>query len=86
MTGCTTIAIILGGLLGADLPADFSLGDPPGPHLGPVDASAPAGFRAGEPLLATSYFYWYDAVSKAHLLDHDGTDALTDHPPTLEGF
>ncbi len=86
MTGCTTIAIILGSLLGAELPADFALDDPPGPHRGPTDASAPAGFRAGEPLVATSYFYWYDAPSKAHVLDHDGTDALTDHPPTLEGF
>ena len=43
-------------------------------------------FRSKSPLVATSYFYWYDAESKAHVLNGDGTDALTDHPPTLAGF
>ena len=37
-------------------------------------------------MIATTYFYWYDADSKAHVINHDGTDALTDHPPTLAGF
>src|SRR5690606_10362998 len=40
----------------------------------------------GSPLIATTYFYWYDAATKLHIVDGDGTDALTDHPPTLEGL
>jgi hypothetical protein len=38
------------------------------------------------PLLVTSYFYWYDDETRGHLVNHDGSDALTDHPPTLKGF
>ncbi|MCL4203535.1 MAG: DUF5010 domain-containing protein [Pirellulaceae bacterium] len=76
------------GLVAADLPADFTFPEPPGPHVGEPDPSRPlaADFRAGEPLVATTYFYWYDAESKAHIVNHDGSDALTDHPPTLDGF
>ena len=68
----------------ADLAPDFVLPDPPGPYVS--IATAPSQFKLGQPVIATSYFYWYDAPSKAHVVDHDGTDALTDHPPTLEGF
>ncbi len=72
----------------AELPADFALPDAPGPHVGVAvaDQAASGGFRSGEPLIVTSYFYWYDVETNAHVIDHDGTDALTDHPPTLEGF
>ena len=76
------------GLFGADLPADFVLPEPPGPYVlkaEPGDAVS-TGFRAGTPVTATSYFYWYDVDTGAHVVDHDGTDALTDHPPTLEGL
>lgn len=78
----------LSTILGADLPADFSLPAPPGPYVGPVkvEGSEPESFRRDVPLIATTYFYWYDAASRAHVVDGDGTDALTDHPPTLEGF
>ena len=67
-------------------PEDFQPPPPPGGYAVPVDSAGAPGvnFRAGRPLVATSYFYWYDAESKAHVLDGDGTDALTDHPPTLE--
>jgi Domain of unknown function (DUF5010) len=68
----------------ADLTADFALPDPPGPYVS--EASEPTVFQLGQPVIATSYFYWYDAATKAHVIDHDGTDALTDHPPTLKGF
>ncbi len=50
-------------------------------------------FRRGQPVLAASYFYWYDSI---HGMDYlispdpekhtDGKLALTVHPPTLEGF
>ncbi len=37
-------------------------------------------------LVLTPYFYWYDIFTKAHIVDPDGSDALTTHPPTLQGF
>jgi hypothetical protein len=72
----------------ADLPGDYQLPPPPGKFLKSPAATGKraADVPAGTPLLATSYFYWYDAPSKMHVIDADGTDALTDHPPTLEGF
>jgi hypothetical protein len=72
---------------GGELPTDFVLPPPPGPFVATAaESGAGAAFRSKAPLIATSYFYWYDAPSKAHVLNHDGTDALTDHPPTLDGF
>ena len=32
-------------------------------------------------LVATFYFYWYDAASDLHFKYHDGSDSHTDHPP-----
>jgi hypothetical protein len=43
-------------------------------------------FGTNDPVVLTSYFYWYDSPSNAHILNADGSDALTDHPPTLTGF
>ena len=37
-------------------------------------------FELGRPIVGTSYFYWYDIDSKSHIIDRDGTDALTTHP------
>ena len=75
-------------LAAADLPADFALSNAPGPHIKPkaTDQKQADGFRSGEPVIATTYFYWYDIETKAHIVNHDGSDALTDHPPTMEGF
>jgi len=83
-----TTSVLLGAaLLGAGLPEDFALGPPPGAFVGAAAQSSQAtAFRSGDPLIATTYFYWYDAESKAHVVNHDGTDALTDHPPTLDGL
>jgi len=69
----------------ADVPRDFQLPPPPGEYIAaaPSDANS---FRAKSPIVATTYFYWYDAATSLHILDGDGTDALTDHPPTLEDF
>ena len=36
--------------------------------------------------MTTSYFYWYDVYTDAHVRNADGSDALTDHPTTLTGF
>ncbi|MCC6233622.1 MAG: hypothetical protein IT580_13315, partial [Verrucomicrobiales bacterium] len=62
------------------------------PPLGPfvhLDDSAFAGvpsYSARDRLVLTPYFYWYDSFSGAHLRNADGSDALTDHPPSLTGF
>jgi hypothetical protein len=79
---------VVSSIAAADLPADFALPDPPGAYVGPPkpESSTVGDFRAGTPLVATTYFYWYDVETKAHIVNHDGTDALTDHPATLEGF
>jgi hypothetical protein len=81
------IYIVLLSATQIDLPADYILPPPPGPYVeAAADRAAGRVFRSGRPLIATSYFYWYDVETQAHILDHDGTDALTDHPPTLDGF
>lgn len=71
--------------LGADLPAAWVMPPPPGHHAR-SSTQLPVRFAEGEPLIATTYFYWYDAPTKLHLIDPDGSDALTDHPPTLDNF
>lgn len=43
-------------------------------------------FTAKERIVGTYFFYWYDSQTKEHIIDGDGTDALTTHPPTLEDF
>ncbi len=85
----TPIPTLLCSLLfAAGLPDDYVLPPPPGPYARPIPVgpAAPRGFPSGEPLVVTTYFCWYDAPSKAHILNADGSDALTDHPPTLDGF
>jgi hypothetical protein len=75
-------------------PVDFreaiaqEINPPLGPyvHLTAGDFAGSATFSTNTPLVTTSYFYWYDSYSNAHLVDGDGTDALTDHPPTLMDF
>ncbi|HOD83651.1 MAG: hypothetical protein BWX88_03469 [Planctomycetes bacterium ADurb.Bin126] len=39
-------------------------------------------------LVVTPYFYWYDATNgrTEHIRNGDGSDALTTHPRTLDGF
>lgn len=84
LSGAGLLLLLAASVTAADLPADFALPPAPGSH---VSISKPsAGFRSGTPIIATTYFYWYESGSKAHLVDGDGTDALTDHPPTLRGF
>jgi hypothetical protein len=75
-------------------PVDFreaiaqEINPPLGPyvHLTDADFAGSSTFSTNTPLVTTSYFYWYDSYSNAHLVDGDGTDALTDHPPTLTDF
>ncbi len=71
------LLVITAAAIAAELPKT-----PPGPHF-PLTAadhkSAPT-FDQGQPIIATSYFYWYDIDTKSHIINHDGTDALTTHP------
>jgi hypothetical protein len=42
-----------------------------------------ASFEPGEPIVGTTYFYWYDIDTGSHIVDGDGTDALTTHPADM---
>jgi hypothetical protein len=74
------LATLLGThVLGAS-PSDLP---PPGKHckLKPgVHAKAPT-FKSGQPIVGTTYFYWYDVYTGAHIRNVDGSDAMTTHPP-----
>ncbi|MFH1718293.1 MAG: DUF5010 domain-containing protein [Planctomycetota bacterium] len=61
---------------------------PPGEFF-PLDAkdhrNIPS-FEAGRPIVGATYFYWYDIDTGSHIVDHDGTDALTTHPSDVNGI
>jgi hypothetical protein len=64
-----------------DIPAAFC------PNSVRLDSTFAKSFHLGERIVGTYYFYWYDAPSKRHVVNPgSNTDALTDHPPTLDGF
>lgn len=65
-----------------DIPPAF------GPHvnLGPQDFALSRTFTAKDRIVGTYYFYWYDIHTQSHIVNSDGTDALTTHPPTLKDF
>ena len=65
----------------------LQINPPLGPYFGTNLGEVPAsGWAATNRLVVTPYFYWYDVYSGAHIVNADGSDALTDHPPTLTGF
>ncbi len=47
------------------------------------DHRGAASFKHGEPVVGTTYFYWYDIDSNAHILNGDGSDAMTTHPTDM---
>jgi hypothetical protein len=60
-----------------------------GPHINLTakDFAGAKSFKASDRIVGTYYFYWYDAPTKEHIINpENGSDGLTDHPPTLEGF
>jgi len=77
-------AIAAGGIRAAEreIPPAF------GPHvrLTERDFAASKSFTSQDRLVGTYYFYWYDIHTREHIINSDGTDALTTHPPTLEDF
>jgi len=60
----------------------------PGPfvHPTPQELARTKSFPADKPIVGTYYFYWYDVRSGDHIFNEDGSDALVDHPPTMEDF
>jgi hypothetical protein len=63
-----------------DLPAR-----PPGQFF-PLGADAhrdASSFKRGQPVIGTTYFYWYDIDSRAHIVNGNGSDALTTHPADM---
>lgn len=88
MPACTTLVLLASiGVVAAPPTADApaqKLPPPPGPHIGlkPEAHRKYASFRSRQPIVGTTYFYWYDVRSGAHIRDGDGTDAMTTHPPT----
>lgn len=70
------------------LPSEATLLPPIGPYAPAreADFAASTTWSAKDRLVCTPYFYWYDVFSGEHLIDVDGTDALTDHPASLTGF
>lgn len=73
---------------GATPPTTGLLNPPLGPHtaLGASNFVGVPTFQSRDRLVLTPYFYWYDGFSGEHLFNSDGSDALTDHPPTFTGF
>ena len=69
--------------------ADGRLAEKPPGEFFPLQAEDhqdAASFEQGQPLVATTYFYWYDIESGAHIIDRDGTDALTTHPADMNNI
>jgi len=62
--------------------------NPPGRFFPlPAEAHQDAdSFNYGQPVVGTTYFYWYDIDTKSHIIDHDGTDALTTHPADMNNL
>ncbi len=83
------LLLLLPGVSQAEQPvAGFTMPKPPGPHC-PVSAEQlkeVESYRADQPIVGTHFFYWYDIKSKAHFVNYDGTDALTDHPARGVGY
>lgn len=52
----------------------------------PEELAGSLAFAGDDRVVLTSYFYWYDVNTGAHIRNGDGSDALTDHPPTMAGF
>jgi len=59
---------------------------PPGEFfpLRQADHQQADSFKQGQPIVGTTYFYWYDVDTGSHIVDGDGTDALTTHPADMK--
>ena len=55
-------------------------------HLTAGDLAQAKTFHSSDRLVMTYYFYWYDSTANMHMTNADGSDGLTDHPPSLADF
>ncbi|MFP4192746.1 MAG: DUF5010 domain-containing protein [Candidatus Hydrogenedentota bacterium] len=80
------VLIAVGGAAYAEGPALPE--EPPGPHfeLTAETHETLESFRRGDPLLVTTYFYWYSVTTGEHITHADGSDALTTHPAEMDGL
>lgn len=80
----TALCGIAAGVAAAERPIPPSFG--PHVNLSDKDFAEAKSFRNTDRIVGTYYFYWYDIQSKEHIIDGDGTDALTTHPAVMEDF
>jgi hypothetical protein len=50
------------------------------------DLKAVESYKAGQPVIGTYLFYWYDVYSGAHVTYADGGDACTTHPASWDDY
>jgi hypothetical protein len=83
------VSVLLLYVLCGSLSADDRLPlKPPGEFfpLKAKDHKDADSYKSGQPIVGTTYFYWYDIDTKSHIIDGDGTDALTTHPTDMNGI
>jgi hypothetical protein len=81
-----TALLVTASLFAAPPPREIQPAFGPHVNLTTKDFAESKSFAAADRIVGTYYFYWYDVYSKGHIIDGDGTDALTDHPASLEDF
>lgn len=79
---------LFGGLAITPVPAEPEIPAAFGPNidLKAADLAGVPSFSATDRIVGTHYFYWYDAETNAHIINRDGSDALTTHPASLDDF
>ena len=89
-TSSSLIVLILLAAISGAIGQEQSHPIPPaiGPfvNLRPESFQQTRTFHDTDKIVMTHDFYWYDVDTQAHILDGDGTDALTTHPATMDGF
>ena len=87
---CSSIVLILLAAISSAIGQEQSHPIPPaiGPsvNLRPDAFQQTPTFHGTDKIVMTHDFYWYDIDTQAHILNSDGTDALTTHPATMDGF
>ena len=83
------VSVLLLYVIFGSLSADDKLPLKPPGEFFPLKAKDHKGadsYKSGQPIVGTSYFYWYDIDTKSHIIDGDRTDALTTHPADMNGI
>jgi hypothetical protein len=74
--------LVLRGQTPREIPPAFG----PYINLAPKDFAEATSFTSAQRIIGAYYFYWYNADTKEHIVNADGTDALTDHPADFADF